>query len=160
MVDGSARRSLLGSIGVVVFLTLADLNAFTLKASMDVPVGSPLNVARLVVVAALGVPAAAEYHSWIWRRGAGRWVASAATATAKPMEEEAPYPHPRGRCGCALTLVAVLGVEVAVAMKFWGGRFASRAGTDVVPWNAHVWWAVAALACGLWLKRQWRARCD
>lgn len=158
LVGGSTRRCLLGATGVVVVLTWADLNAFTLKAALDVPVASPLNVARLAVVAALGIPAAAEYYTWIGRRCSQGWVASAATATAGPVEEVV-CPHSGGRVGCALTLMAVLGVEVAVAVKFWDGRFAERAGATAIPWGARAGWAVAALACVVWLRRRWRVGC-
>lgn len=154
MESDCTRRCFLGATGVVVVLTLADLNAFTLKAAMDVPVASPLNVARLLVVAALGVPAAAEYQGWIGRWCAHEWVVSAATATAGPMEEVEERPYPRGRVGCALALVAVLVVEVAVALKFWGGRFAGRTGATAAPWSLCAGWMVAALACVVWLRRR------
>lgn len=160
MAGDAARGRLLGATGVVVVLTLADLNAFTLKAALDVPVASPLNVVRLLVIAALGVPAAAEYHAWIGRWGTAGRVASAATASAAPMAAAVACPsRPRGPAGCALTMVVVLGVEVAVAGKFWGGRFVGGAGAAAIPWSACAGWAVAALVCGVWLRQGWRVGC-
>jgi len=58
---------------VLVLLTLAaELNAFMFLNAMDVPKESRLNAARLLLVAAVGVPAAHEYYEYVTNPVSGR----------------------------------------------------------------------------------------
>jgi len=145
------RRRFLGVGGALALLTLADLNAFTLKAALDVPVASPLNVVRLGLLAALGVPAAAQYHEWVMhgvqRRERG------------PLSNSTRGADGRSRPGvdrtAALTFMSVLAAEMGVVTRFWSGRLEGRLGRGGdaigIPWGVCVGWALAAAAYAVFL---------
>lgn len=53
---------------LLIFMLLAELNAFFLKFVLYVPPSSMLNVVRLLLLAALSTPAVGEYYEYIQAR--------------------------------------------------------------------------------------------
>ncbi|KAL0478103.1 phosphatidylserine synthase [Acrasis kona] len=67
------------SIGIVIAMTIVDLNAFFLKYELWVPPSNPLNVYRLILWFFVGMPAIREYYQFVSdpktkRLGANAWI--------------------------------------------------------------------------------------
>ena len=73
-------------VGLLVFMTIVDCNAFFLKFILWIPPRNPLNTLRLILWFFIGMPAIREYYLYITdddckRLGANTWVAAGVAAT-------------------------------------------------------------------------------
>lgn len=79
-------KNFLYVLGLLLFMTLVDCNAFFLKYIFWIPPRNPLNTYRLILWFFIGMPAIREYYMYIEdenckRLGANTWVAAGVIAT-------------------------------------------------------------------------------